>query len=121
MTELLESPYLLGTATGPRAIATDTTGTFLYIANQGSNNVSAFTITSGSGQLTTINSGTPYTDGTGPVAILAEPAGKYLYVLNQGSTNVTGYSYDSTTGKLTTISGSPFSIGSAPGAMTISH
>jgi len=115
------SPYLLGTGTGPRAVATDTTGAFLYVANQGANNVLAFTIASGTGQLGQINSGTGFTAGTAPVSILAEPAGKFLYVLNQGSTNVSGYSYDPSTGKLTAITGSPFSIGSAPAAMTIAH
>jgi 6-phosphogluconolactonase len=121
LTPILGSPYPLGTGTGPRAIATDTTGTFLYVANQGSNNVLAFTVTSGTGQLTQINSGTAYSAGTSPVSILAEPAGKFLYVLNQGSTNISGYSYDSTTGKLTAITGSPFSVGAAPGNMTIAH
>jgi 6-phosphogluconolactonase (cycloisomerase 2 family) len=111
----------LGVATQPRAIAIDPTGAFLYVANQGSNNVSAFTITSGTGQLTQINSGTPYSAGTSPVFILAEPAGKVLYVGNQGSTNISGYTYDSTTGALTEISGSPFTVGSAPGSMTLTH
>jgi len=53
--------------------------------------------------------------------VLAEPAGKFIYVGNQSSTNVSGYSYDSTTGALTAISGSPFTVGSAPGAMVITH
>jgi DNA-binding beta-propeller fold protein YncE len=78
-------------------------------------------ITAGTGQLTAINSGTPYATGTSPVFILAEPAGKYLYVGNQTSSNVTGFSYDPVTGKLTAISGSPFTVGSAPGGLEITH
>ncbi|HWZ83231.1 MAG TPA: beta-propeller fold lactonase family protein [Terriglobales bacterium] len=119
--EIPDSPYPVGTASGPRAIATDTTGTFLYVANQGSSNVLAFMITAGTGQLTAINSGTPYATGTSPVFILAEPAGKYLYVGNQTSTNITGFSYDPVTGKLTAITGSPFTVGSAPGGLEITH
>ena len=121
LTKILGSPYGLGTASGPRAVATDTTGTYLYVANAGSNNVSAFMIGNGTGQLSQVNSGTPYSVGTSPVFILTEPAGQYLYVGNQGSTNVSGFTYDSTTGKLTAISGSPFSLGSAPGTMVITH
>ena len=90
------------------------------MANQGSNNVSAFTITAGTGQLTTIT-GSPFSAGTQPLFVLAEPAGKFIYVGNQSSTNVSGYSYDSTTGALTAISGSPFTVGSAPGAMVITQ
>ena len=119
--KILGSPYGLGTASGPRGVATDTTGTFLYVANAGSNNVSAFMIENGTGQLSQVNAGTPYSVGTSPVFILVEPAGQYLYVGNQGSTNVSGFTYDSTTGKLTAISGAPFSLGSAPGAMVITH
>jgi 6-phosphogluconolactonase len=119
--EIPDSPYPVGTAAGPRAIATDTTGTFVYVANQASNNVLAFMITAGTGQLTAINSGTPYATGTSPVFILAEPSGKYLYVGNQGSTNITGFSYDPVTGKLTAITGSPFTVGSAPGGLDITH
>jgi 6-phosphogluconolactonase len=114
------SPYLLGTAQTPRAVAIDPSGTFLYVANAGTNNVSAFSITSSTGQLTTIT-GSPFSAGTEPVFVLAEPAGKYLYIGNQKSTNITGFSYDSTTGKLTAISGSPFTIPAGPGAMTIAH
>jgi 6-phosphogluconolactonase (cycloisomerase 2 family) len=116
-----DSPYPVGVAVGPRAIATDTTGTFLYVLNQASSNVLAFMITAGTGQLTAINSGTPYATGTSPVFILAEPAGKYLYIGNQTSTNITGFSYDPVTGKLTAISGSPFTVGSAPGGLEITH
>jgi 6-phosphogluconolactonase (cycloisomerase 2 family) len=121
LTPIVGSPYPLGTATGPRAIASDPTGAFLYVANQGSNNVSAFTISASTGQLGQINSGTAYSAGTSPIFILAEPAGQFLYVGNQGSTNITGFTYDSATGKLTAISGSPFSLGSAPGGLTIAQ
>jgi 6-phosphogluconolactonase (cycloisomerase 2 family) len=121
LTPLVGSPFLLGVGTGPQAIAIDTTGTFLYVANSGSNNVSGFMIMADTGVLSPINSGTPFGAGTTPVFILAEPAGKYLYVGNQGSTNITGFSYDATTGKLTAISGSPFTVPSAPGMMTIAH
>jgi 6-phosphogluconolactonase len=120
--EIFGSPYPLGlTSPNPRALVTDTTGAFLYVANQSTSNVLAFTIAAGTGQLAVINGGTPYSTGTSPTFILADPAGKYVYVGNQSSSNITGFTYDATTGKLTTISGSPFTVGAGPGAMTISH
>jgi 6-phosphogluconolactonase (cycloisomerase 2 family) len=122
LTPIAGSPFGLGAivSPAPRAITTDPSGAFLYIANQGTGNVSAFTITSGTGLLTSI-SGSPFSAGTAPVFILAEPAGQFIYVGNQGSTNVSGFSFDSATGKLTAISGSPFTVGSGPGSMTIVH
>ena len=122
LAKIVGSPYSLVTTgtPAPQALAIDPSGAFLYVANQGTNNVSAFTITNGTGQLTAIT-GSPFSVGTAPVFILAEPAGTYLYVANQTSTNVTGFTYDSTTGKLTTITGSPFTVGSAPASLEIVH
>src|SRR5262249_26786687 len=101
-------------------IAIDPSGAFLYVANQGSNNISEFTITAATGELTTIT-GSPISAGTAPVFAFTEPTGQFLYIGNQTSKNVSGYSYDTSTGKLTAISGSPFTVDSAPGMMVITH
>ena len=40
----------------------DTTGSYVYVANKGSNNISAFTLTAASGKLTAI-AGSPFSSG----------------------------------------------------------
>ena len=48
--EVSGSPYAVGT--GPTGVILDTTGSYVYVANKGSNNISAFTLTAASGKLT---------------------------------------------------------------------
>jgi 6-phosphogluconolactonase len=110
------SPFPAGTA--PRGIAIDPATKFLYVANQGSNNISGFTIAS-DGRLTAMAN--LVTGVTAPVFLIAESAGTYIYAGNQTGNGISSFSYDATTGVLTAVSGSPFLIGSAPGAMVISH
>ena len=60
------------TATGnqPFSVAVGGAGKFLYVANAGSNNISAFTIAGNSGALTAVP-GSPYSTGTTPRAVIA--------------------------------------------------
>src|SRR5258708_23109052 len=81
---------------------------FAYAANNGSNNVSAFSVTPSSAALTTV-SGSPYAAGTSPTAIAADPAGKFVYVANIGSTNVSTYASDPASPPSTSGPRSPFS------------
>jgi len=75
----------------------------MFVANQASDTVSAYTVNS-DGSLTTAT-GTAKT-GSMPMGMATDPAGKFLFVANQGSNNVSVYTISSTT--LKEISGSPF-------------
>ena len=90
--------------TAPSNLFIDHSGSYLYVANSGSNNVSAFTI--GSGSLTPV-SGSPYAAGTGPSFITSNTGGGVLFVANRGSATVSSYSVGSG-GSLTPENGSPF-------------
>jgi DNA-binding beta-propeller fold protein YncE len=75
-------------------IAMTPDGAHLYVANgrsnnagdQGSNNISAFTIGAG-GTLSPVN-GMPFTAGDGPEGMAVTPDGAHLYVANTNSNNV---------------------------------
>jgi 6-phosphogluconolactonase len=58
--EVSGSPHAVGT--GPAGVILDSTGSYVYVANKGSNNISAFTLIAASGQLTPI-SGSPSVPG----------------------------------------------------------
>src|SRR3984893_13675261 len=76
------------------------TGRFAYVANQLSNNVSAYAIDSATGNLFAIN-GSPFAvSGTTPVSLAVDPNGLFLYVVNNGSGSVSVYPIDNTTGAL---------------------
>jgi 6-phosphogluconolactonase len=105
LNEVSGSPYAVGT--GPTGVVLDPTGSYVYVANKGSNSISGFTLTAASGRLTPI-SGSPFSSGGQlPIAFVNDNAKKYLAVINSGSNGSTGnsdlqlFKFDATTdGKL---------------------
>jgi 6-phosphogluconolactonase len=100
-------------------VTLDPTGAYVYVANKGSNTISAFAFNSTSGQLTAI-SGSPFSSGgQAPIAMVNDNAKKYLAVINSGSNGSSNnndlqlFSYSSTTsGALT--AGSTATTGTDP-------
>jgi len=86
---------------------------FAYVANFGSNNISAYAIDATSGALKPVK-GSPFAAGTSPIGLVIDPKGKFAYVPNHGSGNVSAYAIDATSGALTPVTGSPFAAGSNP-------
>ena len=103
--EVAGSPYSAGT--GPAGVILDSTGSYVYVANKGSNSISGFTFTAASGRLTPI-SGSPFSSGGQlPIALVNDNSKKYLGVINSGSNGSGGnsdlqlFKFDPTTdGKL---------------------
>jgi 6-phosphogluconolactonase (cycloisomerase 2 family) len=93
----------------------DPRGRFLYAANNaaGGETVSAFTINSATGALTSV-SGSPFFVGATaiPGSLAIHPTGKYLYAASTNAPGtIYGFAIDQTTGALSAISGSPFIVG----------
>jgi 6-phosphogluconolactonase len=109
LTEISGSPYAVGT--GPAGVALDTTGSYVYVANKGSNNISAFTLTPASGKLTAV-SGSPFASGGQlPIAMVNDNSKKFFAVINSGENTATGnydlqlFKFDATTdGALSAVS-----------------
>src|SRR5882757_909062 len=107
--EVSGSPYAVGT--GPTGVIVDPTGSYVYVANKGSNNISAFTLTAASGQLTAI-AGSPFASGgLLPIAFVNDNSKKFVAVINSGSNGSGGtndmqvFKFDTTTnGKLDPVS-----------------
>ncbi len=90
LNELSGSPYATGT--GPTGVILDPTGSYVYVANKGSNNISAFTLTLASGNLVAI-AGSPFSSGGQlPIAFTNDSQKKYLGVINSGSNGSSGNS-----------------------------
>jgi 6-phosphogluconolactonase len=90
----------------PAAIAITLNGQFLYVANSGSNNVTAFSI-GATGLVSLIvpsgaNTNPISTGGTTPKGMAISPNGSFLYVANSGSHNVTVFQIG-TNGLLTLV------------------
>jgi len=108
----LQNPPASTIAAGanPVAMAMDSTGKFLFVADSVTSTVAAFSIAS-SGQLTAV--GAPLATGTTPVSVRVHPTGQFVFTANQGSNDVSAFSFDSS-GTLTALSGSPFAAATSP-------
>jgi 6-phosphogluconolactonase len=107
LTQLANSPIgqQSGTST-PVALLIDKTGAFLYAANQGSPNLTGYSIDSGGGisLLTT----SPFVTGAQPGAIASDPSGKYLFVGTQKSPfTIESFNLNTTSGALTSVHSYP--------------
>jgi 6-phosphogluconolactonase len=115
---LVGSVGTVGTGLSPVAITIDPSSQFVYVANNGDNTVSAYSLTLASPYLTPI--GSPIAAGSAPSAVLAEPYGRYLYVANSGDNTISAYGINALSGALTSISGS-FSTVTGPAALGVSN
>ena len=79
----------------------NTTPRFAYVANYGTNDVSAYTINASTGTLTSV--GAVVAAGTGPHSVTVDPSGKFAYVANWSSNNVSAYTINASTGVLTPV------------------
>jgi 6-phosphogluconolactonase len=78
--------------THPSAIASDSSGAYLYVTDSVQNAAYGFQIASGA--LTPL-SGSPYATGSQPSAIVLDATSKYAVVANTQDSNVTVYSVSS--------------------------
>jgi DNA-binding beta-propeller fold protein YncE len=73
----------------PSAIASDSTSSFVYVTDQTSSNVLAWSVASG---ILAPLSGSPFPTGNQPSAVVADPTYPFLYVADALDSNVTAYS-----------------------------
>jgi 6-phosphogluconolactonase len=127
LNEVSGSPYAVGT--GPNGVLLDTTGSYVYVANKGSNNISGFLLTAASGKLTAI-AGSPFSSGGQlPTALVNDNSKKYVAVINSGANGSGGnndlqiFKFDATTdGKLDPVATATTGTDPTnPGAIAASH
>src|SRR5258705_368024 len=93
---------------------------FAYVANEGDDTVSGYTINSATGALTPI-AGSPIATGSLPKSVAVGPSGKFAYVVNLSDSTISAYAINPTTGALAPIAGSPFPTGSVPTSIAITR
>lgn len=134
VTEMNGSPYVTGTA--PSAVqAVDTNpaggntgGLFVYVANETTNNVSAFQVCivqNANCTMQDVNDatmsavGSPATVGQAPVALAADPTNNFLYVVCKTSNQVFAFRIGTATGVLSALNPPSLGTGSFPVAMAL--
>lgn len=116
LTTIPGSPFATGGSCGSGiAVTTTPNNQFLYAANAGSKNISAFGIAA-NGALSPV-AGSPFAAGYSLDGIKVSPDGKYLAVaiVNSLAAQVAMFSIG-LTGALTAVPGSPFPVGGTGGA-----
>jgi 6-phosphogluconolactonase len=105
--------------TAPTLLAMDSAGTFLYVGNSGSLNISVFAINAGTAPPTlTQVAGSPFSIGMSPINIQVSPSGGFLYVTGTGSPGfIEAFSLNQ--GVPSVVSGTPFFTGTGPYGLAV--
>jgi len=103
-------PFTAGTH--PSAVASDSTSSYVYVADMTNNNVLGYSVASG---LLTPLSSSPFAAGDQPAAVVTDPKYPFVYVANSLDNTVTAYSMSS--GALTSLG--TYATGEQPVAIGI--
>ena len=112
-------PNIFATGTGPISLAMSPTAPFLYVANQTSGNITAFTANPNTGSLTLIGNFLVTSPTLShPSSLSISPKGDLLFVANPGEGTVVPFAIGAN-GALT--AGTPVSmgVGATPGAVVV--
>jgi 6-phosphogluconolactonase len=101
--------YPAGSA--PLWVSGELNAKFIYVANSGSNDVSAFSTDLSTGILTPI-AGSKLPTGSQPSSVIVVQG--WVYVANAGDNTVSAFTWNQITGALTAVPGSPFPVGNHP-------
>ncbi|MEW6732930.1 MAG: beta-propeller fold lactonase family protein [Acidobacteriota bacterium] len=96
------------------------TGNFLFVANTGSNSISAFTVDPLRGTLRPVP-GSPFSNGppgNSGIALTATQDGRFLFASSNGAININVYSI-AANGALTQVVSSPFIVGAFINSMRV--
>jgi YVTN family beta-propeller protein len=97
-------------------VVADSKPIYVYVANYISNDVSGYTINTGTGVLTSV--GAAVAAGTTPYSIAVDHTGMFVYVANLDSNDVSGYTINPSTGVLTSV-GAPVTAGTEPFSVAV--
>jgi 6-phosphogluconolactonase (cycloisomerase 2 family) len=114
LTEVTPRTNVLGS---PNLLAMDSAGSYLFVGNSASRDISVFSINSSTGALTPV--GSPFPIGMIPINMAVSPSGGVLYVTGQVDLNGVVEAFTVTNGVLTVIAGTPFITGNNPYGLTI--
>ncbi len=115
LSQIPGTPFMVGSQ--PNTVIVDPSGKYLYSADFGGNDISAFTIDSSSGALTAI-SGSPFAASPNPDYLAINASSSLLFATSGTSTSIFAFTIDSS-GALTAVA--PLNGGGTPGGLAIIH
>jgi 6-phosphogluconolactonase len=110
---LLEPPTFAGVkpGSGPRHLAFDPTGQFVYVINELSSTLDVFAYAAGQGSLAPVQTVSTLPEGfqgaNSAAEVQVHPSGKFVYGSNRGHDSIVIFAADSASGKLTLVGHEP--------------
>lgn len=116
------SPISNTSGINPLSLLVDSAGKFLYVANEGSGNITAYSIVTSTTDANTVTlnavpTGPSFASEAQPNFLAADPNGKYLLVGGQSSAGIQSFGVDTSTGTLTSIA--TYSTGNNPSSIVV--
>ena len=105
-------------ASQPEYLAMDPAGSYLYVANTLTNNISVFSIDSSNGMLTQL-ANSPFAIGLPPLNMQVTPSGNFLYVTTSGDPDGFIFGFSVNAGVLTSLGAPSSSFGINPNGIVI--
>jgi len=105
----------MATGANAESAAVDPAGKYLLVSTA-ANELTSYTITPASGELTAVST---VATGTFPLGVVIDRSGAFAYVANENSADVSVYTLNATTGALTQVAGSPFAAGDGARSIAI--
>lgn len=118
LTSVAGSPFNTG-GTYSVAVCFSPDNSYLFVANNTSNNLSAFNFNNTNGNLAAI-SGSPFATGQHPSDVEVSPDGLHVFTVNTLDNNVSVFTISPSTGVLSQIASSPVAVGNTPIALAVS-
>lgn len=115
LSQIPGTPFTVGAQ--PISVIVDPSGKYLYSADFGGNDISAFTIDSSSGALTAI-SGSPFAASPNPDNLAINASSSLLFATSGTSTSIFVFTINSS-GALTAVA--PLNGGGTPGGLAVIH
>ncbi len=110
------SPFAAGEA--PADLAVDPSGRYAYVANSGSDDISAYRIHHETGALSALP-GSPFAAGRHPLGLSVHPNGRFLYVISRDSADLATYRIETALGAIA-LQGKPLKLPLTPKRLWLS-
>ncbi len=111
----ISTPYMVGEQ--PASVLVDPSGKFLFSADFGGNDISAFTIDSSTGALSPV-SGSPFAASSNPLSLAINASSSLLFATSGTSTSIFAFTINSS-GQLTAVA--PLNGGGTSGGLAVIH
>ena len=109
----------MATGTQPVSLVADKQNRFLFVANQGSDNISVFSVDANTGALTPTTTA-PLASGSVPNLLAYDPVNNFLLISQAGTKQIIALAVNTSTGGLSNLTG-PLTVANVPSGLAVAQ